>query len=91
MASYPGPGTKDVTLGDLRLGNEGIGPSATFQESRAAGAEWDTWFDLRDVRAAWFGYGGAWGNRGRRTRRFPSRPPSPIADPSNSTSIDASP
>lgn len=64
-ASYPGPGSKDVTLGDLRLGSQNIGPSATFQESRAAGAEWETWLDLRDVRAAWFGYGGAWGNRGR--------------------------
>lgn len=64
-ASYPGPGSKDVTLGDLRLGRESTGPSATFQESRAAGAEWATWLDLRDVRTAWFGYGGAWGNRGR--------------------------
>jgi hypothetical protein len=64
-ASYPGPGSADVTLGDLRLGNNSIGPSATFQESRAAGTKWETWRDLRDVRAAWFGYGGAWGNRGR--------------------------
>jgi hypothetical protein len=64
-ASYPGAGSKEVTLGDLRLGNNSIGPSATFQESRAPGTEWETWHDLRDVRAAWFGYGGAWGNRGR--------------------------
>lgn len=64
-ASYPAAGEKDVMLGDLRLPSSATGPRATFSETRAPGTEWSTWLDLREVKAAWFGYGGAWGNRGR--------------------------
>jgi hypothetical protein len=64
-ASYPHTGTKNVQLGYVGVPSSRAMPSATFRDSRAAGAEWRTWLDLRGVDAAWFGFGGAWGNRGR--------------------------
>ncbi len=73
-ASYPKPGAQKITLGYLRGADAAARPRATFTERRAEGFEWKSWLDLRDVGAAWFGYGGTWGNRGRPCRsRAPGR------------------
>lgn len=64
-ASYAQAGAKTVTLGYLHGANTPSRPQATFVERRADGFEWESWHDLRDVESEWFGYGGAWGNRGR--------------------------